>query len=107
MQQFIGALCLPLQHRIDHRLNIVERRRWVRPYLRYYLGLVDDDRRVVLLLHPLSHHFTTQEEELLEIGMVMFKHLVTLLRQGVECRLDDVVLIEVGFVDAEVSTIHA
>jgi hypothetical protein len=42
-----------------------------------------------------------------KIGSVSFKHLVTLLCQGVKGRLDDVVLIEVGSVGARVSTLHA
>jgi hypothetical protein len=60
---------LPLQRRIEHRLNIVERRRWVRPYLGCYLSLADDDRSGVLENCPLPHHFTTREEELLEIDV--------------------------------------
>jgi hypothetical protein len=48
-----------------------------------------------------------QEEELFEIGMVSFQSLATLFRQGVEGGLEDVVLVEVGFVVAGVSTLHA
>jgi hypothetical protein len=79
-------------------LNIVERRWRVRPYLGYYVGLVDDDRCGVLENGPLSHHFTMREEELLKIGPISFVRLVTLLCQGVEGRLDNVVLVEVGSV---------
>jgi hypothetical protein len=37
-------------------------------------------------------HFITREEELFEIGTVNFECLATLLRQGVEGGLEDVVL---------------
>jgi hypothetical protein len=43
----------------------------------------------------MPRHFATREEELFKIGMVCFKCLATLLRQGVECGLEDVVLVEV------------
>jgi hypothetical protein len=46
--------------------------------------LGEDDRRSVFEKSPLSHHFTTREEELFKIGAVHFKHLATLLSQGVE-----------------------
>jgi hypothetical protein len=68
-------------------LNIVVRGRGVRSYLGYYLNLVEDERRGVLENSPLPCHFTTREEEFFEIGAVSFKHLVTLLCQGVEGRL--------------------
>jgi hypothetical protein len=48
-----------------------------------------------------------REEEFLEIGVVSFKRHVTLLRQGVKGRLDDVVLVKVGSVGVGVSTLHA
>jgi hypothetical protein len=48
-----------------------------------------------------------REEEFFVIGAVSFERLVTLLHQGVEGRLDDVVLVKVGSVGARVSTIHA
>jgi hypothetical protein len=54
----------------------------------------------------MSQHFTAREEELFNIGTVSFKHLVTLLRQGVEGGFEDVALIEVGSVVAAVSTLH-
>jgi hypothetical protein len=44
-----------------------------------------------------------REEEFFEISAVSFEHLATLMRQGVEGRLDDVVLVEVEFVGAGVS----
>jgi hypothetical protein len=65
-------------------LNIIERRRWVRLYLRRYLVLGEDDRRSVFEKSPLSRHFTTREEKLFKIGVVRFEHLATLLSQGVE-----------------------
>jgi hypothetical protein len=77
------------------------------PYLRYFLSLVEDDRYGVLENGPLSHHFAMREEEFLEIGVVSFKRHVTLLRQGVKGRLDDVVLVKVGSVGVGVSTLHA
>jgi hypothetical protein len=88
-------------------LNIIERRRWVRPHLRYYLELGEDNRRNALENSPLSHHLTTRKEELLKIGTVRFECLVTLLRQGVEGGLEGVALVEVGSVVAGVSTLHA
>jgi hypothetical protein len=55
----------------------------------------------------MSRHFTMREEELLKIGMVRFERLVTLLHQGVEGRLEDVSLVEVGSIVPGVSTLHA
>jgi hypothetical protein len=83
------------------------RRRWVRSYLRCYLILLEDDRCGVLENTPLLRHFTKREEELFKIGVVSFEHIATLLRQGFESRLDDVVLVEVGSVGARVSTLNA
>jgi hypothetical protein len=77
------------------------------PYLRYYLGFGEDDQRSVLENHPLSHHLATQKEELLKIDVVRFERLVTLLRQGVEGGLENVALVEVGFIMARVSTLLA
>jgi hypothetical protein len=88
-------------------LNIIARGRWVRSYLGYYLGLVEDDRCSVLKNNPMSHHLVAHEEELLKIGAAHFKRLATLLRQGVEGGLEDVALVEVGSVVARVSTLHA
>jgi hypothetical protein len=68
---------------------------------------VEDDRRSVLENSLMSRHFVAREEELFKIGVVSFKHLVTLLHQGVEGRLEDVVLVKVGSVVARVSTLHA
>jgi hypothetical protein len=93
--------------RINHVLNIIERRRWVRAYLRHYLKLGEDDRRGVLENSPSSHHLTMLKEELLKIGMARFKRLVTLLRQGVKGGLEDVALVEVRSVVAGVSPLHA
>jgi hypothetical protein len=92
--------------RIDHILNIIERRRWVRSYLGYYLRLGENDWRSVLEKCPLSRHLATRMEELLKIGMVRFERLVTLLRQGVEGGFEDVTLVEVRSVVAGVSTLH-
>jgi hypothetical protein len=83
------------------------RGRWVRPYLGYYLGLVEDDRCSILENSTLPHHFTMREEELFEIGAVSFEHLATLLRQSVEGGLKDVALVEVGSVVAGIFTLHA
>jgi hypothetical protein len=76
-------------------------------YLRYYLSLVEDDRCGVLENGPLPHHFAMREEEFFDIGAASFECLVTLLHQGFEGRLDDVVLIEAGSIGARVSTLHA
>jgi hypothetical protein len=86
-------------------LNIIARGRWVRPYLEYYLRLVEDDWCSIPENSPLPCHFTTRGEELFEIGMVSFKRLVTLLRQGVEGGLEDVGLVDVRSVGARVSTL--
>jgi hypothetical protein len=72
-------------------LNIIERRRWVRSYLK----LGDDDRHGVLENSPLSCHFAMRKEGLFMIGVVCFKHLLTLLHQGLEGGLEDVALVEV------------
>jgi hypothetical protein len=76
-------------------LNIIARGWWVRPYLGCYLRLVEDDRCSIPENSPLPHHFTTWEEELFKISAVSFERLVTLLRQGVEGKLEDVVFIKV------------
>jgi hypothetical protein len=55
----------------------------------------------------MPRHFTTREEEFFEIGAVGFKRLATLLCQGVEGRLEDVVLVEVRSIGTGVSTLHA
>jgi hypothetical protein len=83
-------------------LNIITRKRLVRLYLGCYQGLVDDDRHCVLVDAPLSRHLITRLEELLEISVVSFKRLATLLHQGVKGRIHDVVLVEVGSVGARV-----
>jgi hypothetical protein len=44
-----------------------------------------------------------REEELIKISVISFERLATLLRHGVEGRLDDVVLVDVGSVGARVS----
>jgi hypothetical protein len=48
-----------------------------------------------------------QEEELFKISAASFECLTTLLHQGVEGGLEDVVLVEVGSVGFGVSTLHA
>jgi hypothetical protein len=83
-------------------LNVTARGRWVRPYLR----LIEDDQCSIPENSPLPCHFTTLEEELFEISEVSFERLATLLRQGVEGGLEDVALVEVGSVVAEVFTLH-
>jgi hypothetical protein len=55
-----------------------------------------DDRCSVSENSLLSRHFATREEEFFEIGTVSFKCLATLLYQGDEGRLEEVVLVEVG-----------
>jgi hypothetical protein len=88
-------------------LHIIERKGWVRPYLRCYLSLADDDRYCVLEDGPLPRYLITQVEELLQIGMVSLEHFASLLRQGVKGGLDDVVLVEVRSVDVGASLLHA
>jgi hypothetical protein len=68
--------------------------------------LVEDDRRSILENSPLSRHFTMREEELLKINAVSFEHLTTLLRQGVEGRLEDVILVEIRSIGTGVFTLH-
>jgi hypothetical protein len=46
--------------------------------------LGEDDRHSVFEKSPLSRQFTMRDEELFKIGAVRFKHLATLLSQGVE-----------------------
>jgi hypothetical protein len=48
-----------------------------------------------------------QVEELIEIDAISFERLATILYQGVEGRLDDVVIIEVRSIGAGVSLLHA
>jgi hypothetical protein len=88
-------------------LNIIVRGRWVRPYLGYYLRLVEDDLCGILENSPMSRHFTSLEEELFNIGAVSFERLTTFLRQGIEGGLEDVALIVVRSIVAGVSTLHA
>jgi hypothetical protein len=52
-------------------MNIISRGRWVRPYLRYYLGLVEDDHRGILENSPMLHHFAMREEELFKVDVVL------------------------------------
>jgi hypothetical protein len=87
-------------------LNIIARGRWVRPYLGYYLELVEDDRCSIPDNSSLLRHLTTREEELYETGDVSFERLSTLLRQGVEGVFEDVALVEVGSIIARVFTLH-
>jgi hypothetical protein len=88
-------------------LNIIEKRHWIRSYLGYYHRLGEDNRRSVLENSPLSRHLATQKEELFKISAICFERFATLLRQGVEGGLEDVALVEVRFVVAGVSTLHA
>jgi hypothetical protein len=50
----------------------------------------------------MPRHFTTREEELFKVGAISFERLTTLLRQGVKGGLEDVALVEVGYVVARV-----
>jgi hypothetical protein len=79
----------------------------VKPYLWCYLRLVEDNQCSISENSPLSCHFTTREEELIKIGVVSFERLVTLLYQGVEGKLGDVVLTEIESISAEVFTHYA
>jgi hypothetical protein len=79
----------------------------VKPYLWCYLRLVEDNQCSISENSPLSCHFTTREEELIKIGVISFERLVTLLYQGVEGKLGDVVLTEVESISAEVFTHYA
>jgi hypothetical protein len=81
-------------------LNIIERRRWVRPYLGHYLEFGEDDGHGVLENSPFSHHLVMRKEELLKIGAVCFECLATLLRQGVDGGLENVSLVAVRSVVA-------
>jgi hypothetical protein len=87
--------------------EVVLSQRWIRSYLRYYLRLVEDGRCNILENSLLSCHFTTRGEELFKVDVVSFKHLATLLRQGVECGLEDVALVKVESVVVRVFTLHA
>jgi hypothetical protein len=82
------------------------RGRWIRSYLGCYLRLAKDDRCSIPENSPLPLHFATREEELLKISEVSFESLATLLHQGVEGGLEDVALLEVGSIVAEVFTLH-
>jgi hypothetical protein len=88
-------------------LNIIERKRWVRSYLGCYLGLVDDDRRYILEDDPLPCYLITWVEQLIYLHAVSLERLEILLHQGVKCRFDDVVLVEVGSIDTGASFLHA
>jgi hypothetical protein len=68
--------------------------------------LVEDDRCSIPENSPPPCHFTTQEEEIFEISAVSLERLMSLLRQGVEGRFEDAVIVEVGFVGAGVSSLH-
>jgi hypothetical protein len=76
-------------------------------YLECYLGLMDDNQRCVLEDEPLPHHLVTRVEELIHHRTVSLKHAVIFLHQRVKGGLDDVVLVEVGSVDARASLLHA
>jgi hypothetical protein len=54
----------------------------------------------------MSRYFASRVEEFFRIGVISFKRLATLLCQGVEGRLDDVVLVVVGSVGGGVCTLH-
>jgi hypothetical protein len=88
-------------------LNIVKRKQWVRLYLKCYLGLADDDRHCVLEDEPMLHHVVTLVEELIHLNVISLERLAILLHQGVAGELDDVVLVEVGSVNARSSFLHA
>jgi hypothetical protein len=88
-------------------LNIIARGRWVRPYLGYYLRLVEDDRYSIPENGSLPLYLITREEELSEIDDVSFERMATLLRQSVEGGFEDVALVEVRSVIVGISTLHA
>jgi hypothetical protein len=88
-------------------LHIIKRKRWVRSYLEYYFGLTDDGECCILNDGPLPRYLITQVEKLLQTSAVSIECFVTLLHQGVQGGLDDVVLVEVGSIDAEASLLHA
>jgi hypothetical protein len=60
-------------------LNIVERKRGVGLYLRYYLGRADVDQRYILLNEPLSCHLVTWQEDLIHLLMIGLERLAILL----------------------------
>jgi hypothetical protein len=68
---------------------------------------MEDDRYGIPENSPMLHHFAMREEELFKIGAVSLERLATLLCQGVEGRLEDVVLVKVRSIGAGVSTLHA
>jgi hypothetical protein len=82
-------------------LNIIERKREFGSYLGCYLSFVDDDWRYILLDEPLSRYLVMREEELIHLLAVGLKRLAIFVRQVVEGRLDDVILVEVRSVGVE------
>jgi hypothetical protein len=88
-------------------LNIVERKQWVRSYLGCYLILLNDVGRCVHEDEPLPLPLITRVKELIHLCVVSLERLAILLHQGVECGLDDVVLIEVRFIDVGASHLEA
>jgi hypothetical protein len=83
------------------------RERWIRLYLGYYHGSVEDDRCSIPKNSHMPCHFATREEEPNKIGAVHVERLATLLRQGVEDGLEDAAVVEVGSIVVGVSTLHA
>jgi hypothetical protein len=55
----------------------------------------------------MSRHLVRRVEEVIHFGVVSLERLVILLREGIEGGFDDVVLFEVGSVDASASLLHA
>jgi hypothetical protein len=55
----------------------------------------------------MSHHLVARVEEVIHFGVVSLERLAILLREGIEGGFDDVVLVEVGSVDARASLLHA
>jgi hypothetical protein len=87
-------------------LDIIERKREVGPYIGCYLRLADVDRLCILLDEPLSCHLVTRQEDLIHLLVIGFEHLAILFRQVVKCRLDDIVLDEVGSIGARDYFLH-
>jgi hypothetical protein len=72
-----------------------------------YLSPANGHQRCVLEDETLPRHLVMRVEELIHLSVVSLDHLVILLHQGVEGGLDDVVLVEVRFIDAGASFLHA
>jgi hypothetical protein len=90
-----------MHHLINHGLKIVEGKRGVGPYLRCYRA------RCILSGEALPCHLIMRQEDLIHLLVTGLKRLVILLRQVVECKLDDVVLIDVRYIYVGTSFLHS